>query len=291
MQFVQAGLPGLGFEHWLSQKAMIPLNSGGIPKQDILRTYYGRLVTAVGDMDPVATRPLFRPAYFASLYSYWLAQRGNHGGLCMQALGQGLTTTQTSANEPEDLTEFAARPKAEAQAKAHERQKGQCDAVPTRRSHVQYESMDGRQAKGNAPVAPITQRIRKRTMNTHPQKMHSNATDGRGPCAAQKRGAPAQQEGTTSQGSRRHLLLRILLRSRCSRNKDALPNAGQTHFCRGHWEMQQPSCPTGLLRPHLPTLKEALLASSFCAGTSWGSQLSERNLKSCCSGKTLMSLF
>lgn len=41
MQFVQAGLPGLGFERWLSQKAVIPMDSGELPKQDILRTYHG----------------------------------------------------------------------------------------------------------------------------------------------------------------------------------------------------------------------------------------------------------
>ena len=220
MQFVQAGLPSPGFEQWLSQKAEIPLSSGQLPKQrerererenftspfsqhwlmrtlpkqDILRTYYGHLITDIGDMDPVATRPLFRPTYFAKLYAYWLAQRGDHGGLCMQALAQGLTIRRTSANEPEDLTIPAAHPRAEAQAKAYVSPQGRCDTAYTCRPPGQSGSMDDRQAKGNAPNAPIAQTIRKRTQKTTCRKMHSNAADGRASCAAQEQRILARQK-------------------------------------------------------------------------------------------------
>jgi len=80
----------------------------------------------------------------------------------MQTLAQGLTTRQTSANELEDLTNSAAHPRAEAQAKAHESPQVRYDTAYTRRPPGQSGSMDGRQAKGNAPIAPIAQTIGKK---------------------------------------------------------------------------------------------------------------------------------
>ena len=195
MQFVQAGLPGPGFEYWLSQKETTPLTASGLPKQDVLRAYYGRLITDIGDMDPVATRPLFRPMYFANLFTYWLAQREDHGGLCMQALGRGMIARQTSTNEPEDLTISETHPKAEARAKAHHNQRDCCNVVCTSRPS---RSMDGRQAKGNAPIAPIAQAGRLRTKNTSCQKIYTDAANGRAPCTAQERGTIAQRKSAPS---------------------------------------------------------------------------------------------
>lgn len=76
MKYVQAGLPDPGFEGWLHLQMDSSHVAGSQPKQSSLRIYYGQLIAETAPMDPVATRPLFRPAYFSKLYEYWLRQRG-----------------------------------------------------------------------------------------------------------------------------------------------------------------------------------------------------------------------
>ena len=177
MQFVQAGLPDPGFEHWLSLKLKSPLPTGEVPQQHILRRHYGQMITEVGAMDPVDTRPLFRPAYFSNLYAYWLSQRGDEGGLCMQRLARNLSSRQNPTNDPIDLRSPSP---GSTPAKAPACRQ----ALRIRQPPGHLACMDGRQAKANGSIAPIAQTTRTKTKRIqHPGCKKSAA----GSCPTQAR--------------------------------------------------------------------------------------------------------
>ena len=127
-------------------------------------------------MDPVDTRALFRPAYFSNLYAHWLSQRGNEGGLSMQALAQNLPSRQNPTNDPIDLTSPGGTP---ATAPACRQ------ALRIRQPPGHLACVDGRQAKGSVSIAPIAQTTRPKPKKTRRPGCKEVAAGVRGSCPTQ----------------------------------------------------------------------------------------------------------
>ena len=173
MRFVEAGLPAPGFEQWLSEKLQTPHPMGRRPRQDMMRTYYGRMISETDDMDPVATRPLFRRAYFSNLYAHWLSRTQNAGGISMHAIARDLPLARQSPDNDmidllDDDASTSCRPKIATMGL-----KGCDPRMRSLRPHTQTTCMDGRQAKGNAPIAPITRAAKtKLKSDSKPRTQH-----------------------------------------------------------------------------------------------------------------------
>ena len=149
MRFVEAGLPAPGFEQWLSEKLQTPHPMGRRPRQDIMRTYYGRMISETDDMDPVATRPLFRRAYFSNLYAHWLSRTENAGGISMHAIARDLPLARQSPdNDLIDLLGDDASTSCISKI-APMGPKGCDPRMRSHRPHTQTTCMDGRQLRAD----------------------------------------------------------------------------------------------------------------------------------------------
>ncbi len=162
LQYLHAGLANMEFEDWLQRKLNAPHAMGIIPKQDILRVYYGQLIAETPHMNASETRPLFRPTYFLRLYAYWLRQRNNIGEITQKTLQAA--TLQQMAQPP------AGHVSSQDCADAHDTNAcsepdfgchHQDNTARHCKEKVNLISEDGRQGMGNSSIAPITKGARK----------------------------------------------------------------------------------------------------------------------------------
>ena len=107
-------------------------------------------------MSPVDTR-LLRPIYFRNLYAFWTSSTDNRAGISMQPIEENLPLGQPHIERPIDLINgdnaTSQRPGYALAGSKRPRQR----VHSSHQRCCQTTCMDRREAKGNAPIAPMTQ--------------------------------------------------------------------------------------------------------------------------------------